>query len=59
MYVQLLELWPMAKLVVKQSANAHGPLVLYSVVVIYSTVQCVTELLEHMPNILLAEIGRK
>ncbi len=49
----------MAKLVVKQSANAHGPLVLYSVVVIYSTVQCVTELLEHMPNILLAEIGRK
>ncbi len=27
MYVQLLELWPMAKLVVKQSAKAHGPLV--------------------------------
>ncbi len=26
-YVQLLELWPMAKLVVKQSAKAHGPLV--------------------------------
>ncbi len=23
----LLELWPMAKLVVKQSAKAHGPLV--------------------------------
>ncbi len=30
-YVQLLELWPMTKLVVKQSAKAHGPLVfLYS-----------------------------
>ncbi len=26
-YVQLLELWPMTKLVVKQSAKAHGPLV--------------------------------
>ncbi len=26
-YVQLLELWPMAKLVVKQTAKAHGPLV--------------------------------
>ncbi len=26
-YVQLLELWPRAKLVVKQSAKAHGPLV--------------------------------
>ena len=28
-YVQLLELWPMSKLVVKQSTKAHRPLVLY------------------------------
>ncbi len=25
----LLELWPMAKLVVKQSAKAHGPLLFF------------------------------
>ncbi len=27
--MQLLELWPMAKLVLKQSVKAHGPLVKY------------------------------
>ncbi len=27
MYVQLLEPWPMAKLVLKQSVKAHEPLV--------------------------------
>ena len=26
-YVQLLELWPMTKLALKQSVKAHGPLV--------------------------------
>ncbi len=31
MYVQLLELWPMAKFVLKQSVKAHGPLVLTSI----------------------------
>ncbi len=29
MYVQLLEIWQMAKLVLKQSVKAHGPLVIH------------------------------
>ncbi len=45
-YVQLLEYWSMAKLVLKQSAKAHGPLV-YDLVSTYDRDLCTAKFIHY------------